>query len=271
MVSNLFEGRSAVITGAAAGIGLALAAALLERGAKVLLADIDSESLADAEVSLELYGERVEQAFVDVTDASAMARLVDTAVARFGQIDYFFNNAGIGGALPIHKATLAHWERIIGVNLWGVIHGVDAVLPQMRRQGSGHIVNISSISGLIPYPGQSLYVTTKHAVVGLSESLRHELADEGIAVSVVCPGPVESDIWNKPIIGGRIDGKAPPGAMTAEAAAQEILASLGRKPGIIVLPALARRDWRLFRWFPRLADKALLHFGRLQREMRKAG
>ena len=136
----------------------------------------------------------------------------------------------------------------------------------MRRQGEGHIVNTASISGVIPVPGQALYNTTKYAVVGLSESLRLELEPEGIRVTVACPGPVVSGIWGQPIIGARGEGQPPDNAVTAEAAAQAILAGVARGAGIVVLPARELWSWRVYRWFPRLAERALRSMARQRRQ-----
>jgi NAD(P)-dependent dehydrogenase (short-subunit alcohol dehydrogenase family) len=260
-----FRDRCSVVTGAASGIGLALTRALLQRGAKVLMADCDSEALARAVAPLGDYVRQVQHDVVDVTDAQAVARLIDSATERLGRLDYLFNNAGIGGTLPIGEATLAHWRRIIDVNLWGVIYGVQAALPVMRRQGGGHIINTASISGLLPVPGQALYNTTKYAIVGLSESLRHELADEGIHVSVVCPGMVATGIFGVPILGQRVEAKAPPGALPADVAARAILDGVARKEGIIVLPARERWAWRLHRVSSPLMELAFRSMARQRR------
>lgn len=254
---NVFQGKTCVVTGAASGIGFALSEALLRAGALVVLADRDSEALEVAADRLAAHEGRSSHATVDVIDADQVAQLVVTAVSWRGRIDYMFNNAGIGGTLPIDHATLEHWQRIIDINLWGVIHGIQAVLPAMHRQGGGHIVNTGSISGVIPVPGQALYNTTKYAVVGLSESLRLELEPEGISVTVACPGPVVSRIWGLPIIGTRVESQPPPNAVSAEVAAQVILAGVARKAGIAILPARELWGRRLYRWFPRLAERNL--------------
>ncbi len=142
------------------------------------------------------------------------------------------------GTLPIGEATLEHWRRIVEVNLWGVVYGIHAALPIMRRQGGGYIVNTASIAGLVPLPFQALYCATKFAIAGLSESLRLELADEGIHVSVVCPGNVVSRIFEKPIIGEAVDAKPPEDAIPAGEAAKAILAGVANKEGIIALPEI---------------------------------
>jgi len=186
-----------VVTGAASGIGFAVSEALLQAGAVVFMADRDTKTLTAAIEELGTYAGRVHFMSVDVTSQEQVQHMVEEAAARHGRLDVLFNNAGIGGTQPIGDATLEHWRLIVDLNLWSVIYGVHAALPIMCRQRSGHIVNTASVAGLIPFPFQALYCTTKYAVAGLSESLRFELGDEGIHFSVVCPGNVISRIWGE--------------------------------------------------------------------------
>ncbi len=246
MVSAHFAGKVCVVTGAASGIGFAVSAALLDNGALVVLADRDADRLAAAAGQLSAHRGRVHSAPVDVTDQVQVQRLVQDAAARHGSLDFLFNNAGIGGTLPIAQATPEHWRRIIDLNLWGVIHGVHAALPIMRRQGSGHIVNTASLAGLVPFPYQSLYATTKYGVVGMSECLRYELAADGIRVSVVCPGNVVSRIFGTPILGEAVDAEPPEDAIPAEEAAGIILAGVADGEGIIAFPDKPRDLWRTY-------------------------
>jgi len=246
MVSEHFDGKVCVVTGAASGIGRAVSAALLAAGAAVVLADRDTDRLAAAVAELPGHDGRVDSATVDVTDARQVQNLIDDTVARRGALDYLFNNAGVGGTLPIGDATLEHWRRIIDLNLWGVIHGVHAALPVMRRQGSGHIVNTASLAGLVPFPYQSLYCTTKYGVVGMSECLRHELAADNIRVSVVCPGNVVSRIFGTPIIGEAVEAEAPQDAIPAEEAARIILDGVAGAKGIIAFPDGPKQLWRQY-------------------------
>jgi NAD(P)-dependent dehydrogenase (short-subunit alcohol dehydrogenase family) len=256
-VAATFSGRCCIITGGAAGIGFALAQALLGHGARILIGGHDEAALTAACDRLRGTGRQISGQLTDVSIASDVARLIDVAVERLGQIDYMFNNAGISGTLPIGDATLDEWRRVLEVNLWGVIHGIYYALPVMRRQGYGHIVNTASAAGLVPLPGQSLYNASKYAVVGLSETLRLELAGSGIKLTVVCPGPVASDLWAKSIEGTRTDRRAPAGAITPEAAAQQILAGVAQGRGILVFPAKQRWGWRMYRWFPKLTERVL--------------
>jgi len=134
-----FRGKSCVITGAASGIGFAVTAALLKAGAVVFMADLDKERLSSAIEQLDAHVGRLHSMAVDVTDPQQVQQLIANAASQHGSLDFLFNNAGVGGTLPIEQATLEHWRRIFDLNLWGVIYGIDAALPVMRRQGSGRI------------------------------------------------------------------------------------------------------------------------------------
>lgn len=266
-----FRGKSCVITGAASGIGFAVTAALLKAGAVVFMADLDKERLSSAIEQLDAHVGRLHSMAVDVTDPQQVQQLIANAASQHGSLDFLFNNAGVGGTLPIEQATLEHWRRIFDLNLWGVIYGIDAALPVMRRQGSGHIVNTASLAGLIPLPFQVLYCTTKAAVVALSESLRIELGDEEIHVSVVCPGNVVSRIWGTPILGQRIDVKPPDDAIPAEEAARIILAGVAEGQGIIALPEEIRLTWRRYWACPEEGERDLRELARQRRSAFRSG
>ncbi len=209
---------------------------LARRGVRVILADVDEEALARAAQEYGLAGVRL-----DVTDAAAVQAMVDRVVEQHHRLDYLFNNAGVGGTKKMLDATLEEWRRIVDLNLMGVIHGVHAAYPLMVRQGHGHIINTSSISGLIPWPGQTLYNTTKYAVIGLSHSLRPEAARFGVRVNVVCPAAVKSAIWGTSILGERDKGMTPPpGAMDTGAAAKIIWRGVQANRETIILPRKAK-------------------------------
>jgi NAD(P)-dependent dehydrogenase (short-subunit alcohol dehydrogenase family) len=264
-IEEYFRDKTCVVTGAASGIGYAVSEALLELGAVVYLADRDTKTLASAVEKLDAHGGRVFSANIDVTNQEKVEKLVQDAASRNSGLDFLFNNAGIGGTIPIGNVTLEHWRRIIDINLWGVIYGVHAAIPVMREQGRGHIINTSSIAGLIPFPFQALYCASKYAVVGLSESLRFELADEGIHFSVVCPADVATRIYGTPIIGERIEVKPPATAIPAEEAAQIILAGVANKEGIIVLPESTRQLWLQYRASPESSENVLMDMARQRR------
>ena len=172
---DIFADKVAIVTGGASGIGQALGAALVQRGARVVLADVNGEGAQAAARALVPRG-AVTSATLDVTDAVSVERVVNEAVGAHGRLDYLFNNAGIAIMGDARHMTLADWTRIVDVNLRGVVHGVVAAYPIMIRQGFGHIVNTASLAGLIPTPGAAAYATTKHALVGLSTALRGEWA-----------------------------------------------------------------------------------------------
>ena len=245
----------AMITGGASGIGLALAQLLAKRMFRIILADVDEARLNQAQASF-APGELVEPARVDVTDPIAVQEIVTKIAARHGRLDYLFNNAGVGGTLDVRHATLAHWQRIVYLNLMGIVHGVHAAYRLMIEQRSGHIVNTASISGLVPWPGQTLYNTTKYAVVGLSHTLRAEAARYGVKVSVVCPGPVQSSIWNTPILGDRTAGTAPTHAIPAADAAAIIWRGVQANKATIIFPRQSRMSALLYRLHPGFLEKS---------------
>lgn len=242
--------KIAFVTGGASGIGLAVGRLLAARGLQVILADVDAERLDQVLAGFGA-GERVETVRLDVTDADAVDAAVSGAAARHGGLDYLFNNAGVGGTKDLREATLVQWRRIVDLNIMGMVHGVMAAYPIMVRQGRGHIVNTSSISGLMPWPGQTLYNTTKYAIVGLSHTLRQEAARFGVKVSVVCPGPVKSAIWHTSILGERgPDRPSPEEAMSAEMAAEIIWRGVEANRETIIFPrVLVLLNW-LYRLHP---------------------
>lgn len=265
MVSNHFRGKVCVVTGAASGIGLAVGAALLDHGGTVVLADFDADRLTTVAEGLSMHDGRVHSAVVDVTVQEAVQALVEGAARAHGSLDFLFNNAGVGGTMPIGVATLEQWRRIVDLNLWGVIYGVHAAVPIMVRQGSGHIVNTASLAGLVPFPYQSLYCTTKYGVVGLSESLRHELAADGVRVSVACPGNVVSRIFGTPILGRPVDAAPPEDSIPAEEAARLILAGVAAGEGIIAFPEKPRELWRSYAESPDSVEGYLKEVARQRR------
>ena len=191
------QDKVAVITGAGSGIGRAMALALAESGAHVVAADIQSDT-ADA-VAAEVRARGVQALGVgcDVAQADQVHALADRSYAQFGRVDILCNNAGITWRpfRGVADASLDDWRRILGINLWGVLHGLDAFLPRMRRQpGEKHIVNTASLAGLMPMSGNAAYSGSKAAVVSLSEAMAIELAGEGFGVTIFCPGQVPTNL-----------------------------------------------------------------------------
>jgi NAD(P)-dependent dehydrogenase (short-subunit alcohol dehydrogenase family) len=187
-----FKGKTAVVTGAASGIGRALAARCVREGMKVVLADVEEGALLQTEKEMKDTGAVVLAVRTDVSKAEDVEKLAQKTLETFQEIHLLFNNAGVQGGefASIWKNTIADWEWALGVNLWGVIHGIRIFVPIMLRQGTEcHIVNTSSLSGIIAGPGLGVYRVTKHGVFSLSETLFHELSRKGsqIGVSVLAP------------------------------------------------------------------------------------
>jgi NAD(P)-dependent dehydrogenase (short-subunit alcohol dehydrogenase family) len=188
------EGKVAVVTGAASGIGLALSEMFIAEGMKVVLADIDEIRLADVEARFTADGADVASMVCDTSSEHAVAALAEFTLERFGAAHVLCNNAGITGMGDAWTDPMDLWQRTVGINLYGVVHGIRSFLPIMTAQGEGHIVNTASMAGLLAMPGAGPYNATKHAVVGLSEGLYLELKmlASPIEVSVLCPGWVKT-------------------------------------------------------------------------------
>ena len=192
-----FKGKVAVVTGAASGIGRALAKKCCKEGMNVVIADIDATKLSETEKELKKSGGAVISVITDVSKASDVDNLAQKTLDAFGAVHLLFNNAGVGTAGSLWDHTLNDLKWVIGVNLWGVIHGVRTFVPIMLKQDTEcHVVNTSSLSGIVP--GSGIYGITKHGVVALSESLAGELPllSKKIKVSVLCPSFVSTNIMN---------------------------------------------------------------------------
>ncbi|HVM53779.1 MAG TPA: SDR family NAD(P)-dependent oxidoreductase [Acidimicrobiales bacterium] len=203
-------GRTAVVTGAASGIGFGLAERFAAEGMRVVLADVEQGALAAAAESLAAGGAEVLPVVTDVADAESVGALADAAYERFGSVHVLCNNAGVGSGGLIAELSLADWQWVLGVNLWGVINGLHAFLPRMLAGGEpGHVVNTASLAGHVAGPFMGPYSASKFAVVAISESLYHEMNMQGgaIGVSVLCPGWVNTNIHSSernrpPALGG---------------------------------------------------------------------
>ncbi len=188
-------GRVAVVTGAAGGIGLGIAQSFVGEGMRVVLADIDEDALSGAVGQLRGAGADVVGVGVDVTDPASVDALADETVHRFGAVHVIVNNAGLVRGGRSWELSLEEWELVVGVDLWGVVHGVRAFVPRILATGQeGHVVNVGSMASVSPRAGIAPYVASKHAVLGLSDSLRAELEEAGapVGVSVVMPGTVRT-------------------------------------------------------------------------------
>jgi NAD(P)-dependent dehydrogenase (short-subunit alcohol dehydrogenase family) len=189
-------GLTAVVTGGGAGIGQAMCLAWAEAGMNVVVADVLADRAEETARLVEAKGVRALAVACDVGDAASVAALADKAYAAFGQVNVLCNNAGVVQFGPVTLAPQDDWDWLFRVNLWGVVNVIRAFVPRLRAQGEGlrHIVNTASLSGIFAVPGLGVYTASKYAVVGISETLRDELKEGGIGVSVLCPGPTPSRI-----------------------------------------------------------------------------
>lgn len=191
-----FSTKVAAITGAASGIGRALALDLAGRGADLALSDIDDEGLAETAERARRAGVEVTTAHLDVADRDAVFAWADQVVADHGRVNLIFNNAGVALGATVDQMAIEDFEWLMGINFWGVVHGTQAFLPHLVATGDGHIVNISSVFGLLGIPSQSAYNAAKFGVRGFTESLRIELdiADQGVSATCIHPGGIKTNI-----------------------------------------------------------------------------
>lgn len=195
-MSFSFAGGVAVVTGAGGGIGRALALGLAQRGAALALTDRNSETLAQTVAQCRAAGVDVSGHVFDIADANAIAALPERVLAEHGRVTALFNNAGVALAGDFDQVGLDDFEWLMAINFWGPVRMCKAFLPVLRQAPAAHIVNISSLFGLIAPPGQAAYCAAKFGVRGFSESLRHELVETSVRVTVVHPGGVRTDISN---------------------------------------------------------------------------
>jgi NAD(P)-dependent dehydrogenase (short-subunit alcohol dehydrogenase family) len=259
---STFLNKVAIVTGAASGIGRALCRELARNGTAVVAADIHFDGVQAVIREISAAGGRATAAHLDVTRVEDVEALVEDTVRTQSRLDYMFNNAGIGVAGEVRELSLDYWRKAVDVNFWGVLHGTRAAYSAMLRQGSGHIVNISSAAGLVGEPGLAAYSVTKSAVVALSSCLRAEAEAFGIRVSVVCPGFVDTAIYEN-AIGIKVDkgeflAHLPVRLVAAEDAARRILRGVERNRPTIVFPFYARLAW----WISRLSPGLLARFHR---------
>ncbi len=276
-----FNGATAIVTGAASGIGKGLIEELAKRGCEVVLADLQIELAEEIASEINAAGGKATAVELNVTNFSDTEQLVMKTVKRTGRLDYMFNNAGIVISGNISHYGIEDWNQTFNVNLHGVVNGVQAAYQVMIDQGFGHIVNTSSMAGLTPSPGNVAYATTKHAIVGLSESLRAEAAILGVRVSVLCPSFVRTPILDA---GGKF-GKSVMSLtqeqeqrllesyekfkpMAPDIFAKKALNLIAKNKAIIVLPAYWKILWLFSRLFPTLCISGVQKpFQKFQKEM----
>lgn len=252
-----FDGQTVLVTGAAAGIGRGVAETLAERGAIVYAADVNEKGL---QVLAKSFKGSITPVRLDVSQEQNFQRAIDQVVAEHGQLDIIINNAGVALAGDFNDTSMADIEKIVSINLWSVIYGTKLAYAQMIEQGHGHIVNVSSSGGAMPVPNQAMYSAIKHAVLGLSHSLREEAEQYGVKVSVVLPGMVESDLWDTAVNvkdynmkkNMESTGLKP---ITAYQAAEAILDGIQANDRSIIFPGINRFILALYRHFPGLVTK----------------
>jgi len=268
-------GKVAVVTGGASGIGKGIAAQLVAEGARVVIADIQRDAMETAAAEIGAAG-----VLTDVSDPASVDALAAAVLDRYGAVHVICNNAGIGPLAPVADLTLDDWRWMIGVNLWGVIHGVHTFLPILKRnRDGGHIVNTASMAGLVAGPRLGAYAAAKYGVVGLSEVLAAELAADNsrVGVSVLCPGTVHTNI-------GTSSRNRP--ADLPDAGFKDIDIELEDNPryrwiypadaGAVVVRAIKRGDLYALThpdWYPMVATRheAIAEAFREQEALRKAG
>lgn len=262
MPTDAFKDAVAIVTGGASGIGRCLAEQLTAAGARVVIADIDFEKAQQAASSLSSAGKRIGAVALDVSQSSDVEQTVNDVAARHGRLDYMFNNAAVAVAGEFRDLSPEHFRRVLDVNVMGVVHGSLAAYRVMLRQRAGHIVNVSSMTGLLPTPMLSAYSTSKHAIVGLSTALRIEAKWLGVNVSVACPGLVDTSIHERTEYLSALKedflAQLPRKLMvTPDAAARAILRGVARNEAIIVHPWYVKIGWWLHRLSPALMSSLM--------------
>jgi butyryl-CoA dehydrogenase len=230
-------GRVAAVTGAGSGIGRALSIELARRGAHVALSDVDTEGLAETVAACEGHGVKVTSAAVDVADRSAVHDWAEQVVDEHGRCNLIVNNAGVALSATVESMTYDDLDWLMGVNFWGVVHGTKEFLPHLKVAGEGHVVNVSSVFGLMAIPSQSAYNAAKFAVRGFTDALRIELDIErcGVSATTVHPGGIRTNI----VRNARLDPATSPLGGDNEAAAAQFARAARTTPEAAALQILA--------------------------------
>lgn len=254
---KVIRGRKALVTGAASGIGRALALALARAGADLYLVDIDEAGLAATVGEARRHGVMVQSIACDLTEPVQITATVSAIRTTFGALHILVNNAGIAYYGPTHAMTAAQWDRLLALNLLAPVQLIRELLPDLTAQDEGHILNVCSIFGLLPLRKGAAYQTAKFGLVGLSRALRAEYGRASFGVTALCPGFVRTPMIESgaAIAPGQQPHAVPTWASTTpEAVAAAALRALRRNQGVVVVPMLARILWSLARHSPALVD-----------------
>jgi NAD(P)-dependent dehydrogenase (short-subunit alcohol dehydrogenase family) len=266
-LNDSFSDRSVLVTGAASGIGRAIAEQCRRAGAYVLLADVVDEVHA---VAAQLEADAM---VVDVSRSDQVAAAIDHVVERHGSLDFIFNNAGVAIFGDVENLTIEDWDRTIDINLKGVAYGTKLAYDQMILQGGGQIVNTASAAGLFPVPLQTNYVAAKHAVVGIGKTLALESERHGVHVTTFCPGFVDTGMKTNNTLRGTMNVSSaatlvPVRPITPDQAAERLLRGVVKKRALVITPFYVRIVWWIERLSPALSHR--LHSRFFSRTVKRA-
>lgn len=260
-----FTDKLSVVTGASSGIGQAIAYELASHGGSLVLVGTNAQRLNESKKACEDIGATAYVHQANVADKTEMKGLADTVLNEIGVPDILVNNAGVVMSGLIHEVEPEDWERLIGINVMGVVYGCRYFLPEMIKRGKGgHIVNVASAAGLIGQPGMSTYCATKHAVVGISASMRYELSGHKIGVTTLCPGYVQTPIMDNLKLVGKLDtprvrekvaGEMKRNRLTAEMVAVRTLKAIRNNEAFVTIGRDARAAYLGKRFAPGLLDR----------------
>ncbi|WP_372811024.1 SDR family oxidoreductase [Litorivivens sp.] len=255
--------RRVLITGAAGGLGSALASEFVSQGWKVALCDVDRDAVAAFAGRLKERGGDVLSTGCDVTVESELIKLRELCEAEWGGLDVLINNAGIASMAAIHKEPMERWQRLIDINLLGVVRGCHSFVPLFKKQGGGHIVNIASIAGIANTPFMAAYNATKAAVISVSETLLVELAPSNIGVTVVCPAMFKTGIAQRapidnPKLRRALEAEMAKSPISAEDIAEQVFSAVQRKQFLVIPHRASRWQYRVKRLSPGLYRRIFL-------------
>lgn len=259
---NIFNDKIIIITGAGSGIGKGLAEAFALQNATLILCDINEDSVNTLAQSINSNGGKAQAFHLDVCNQAKAQEIWEQIAKQYGRLDYVFNNAGYGMAEEVQDIPYEQWHKMVDVNLMGVVYGAVEAFKIMKEKGGGHIINVASLAGLIGSPGSTPYATTKYAVVGLSKSMRVEGAAFNIKVSALCPGFIDTGIyesaWTGSISNKLFKKTIPLPIIPISEAIPAILKGVEKNEQLIILPKYAKTLYWMARLFPaRLEGKQI--------------